>query len=250
MTISVLTPSFNSGKFIERAIRSVQNQSYSEWEHIIVDGGSNDETVKILEKHPHLKWLTEPDRGQSDAMNKAFRISTGDLIVYLNADDEFEPDTFEFVVKYFQERPDCMLLVGNLFQIFPDQKFEITPSSDLIQILTPWPPRFPLNPLSYFYKREVQEKIGNFPVANHFSMDYWFLLRAYLKFPIHQTKKVFGKFHFHNANKSSDEKRAKIALSSTLSDFKKEYFGNLLFFKTRWILRKIQRRLQQIGIYG
>ena len=82
LKISVITPSLNSGAYIEEAIQSVLAQQYPNFEHIIVDGGSADETLEILRRYQHLKWISEPDRGQSHAMNKGFRMSSGDIIGY------------------------------------------------------------------------------------------------------------------------------------------------------------------------
>jgi len=95
MKISVITPSLNSGEHIERAIQSVLAQNYDNFEHIIVvDGLSTDNTLDILKKYPHLTWVSEKDSGQSNAMNKGFAMSSGEIIVYLNADDYFLPEAF------------------------------------------------------------------------------------------------------------------------------------------------------------
>ena len=110
--ISVITPSYNARRFIEDAIRSVIGQGYPNFEHIVVDGGSSDGTVDILLKYPHVKWVSEPDRGQSDAMNKGFAMSSGDIIVYLNADDYFEPGAFRTASDYLGARKGCYFLVG------------------------------------------------------------------------------------------------------------------------------------------
>jgi glycosyltransferase involved in cell wall biosynthesis len=106
MKISTLTPSYNSAKFLERAIKSVISQDYKNWEHIIMDAASQDGTIDILKKYSHLIWESKKDKGQSDAMNKAFAKATGDIIIYLNADDELEPGWFSKLVKIFQERED------------------------------------------------------------------------------------------------------------------------------------------------
>lgn len=218
--ISILTPSFNTSDYLERAIKSVQVQQYKNWEHIIIDGGSTDGTIAILEKYPHLIWASEPDQGQSDAMNKAFARATGDLIVYLNADDELESDTFIEVVNYFEQHRDCMFLAGSLRSIHPDGQKEISqPSTHLIDLWNPTFYRFPLNPVSYFYKREVQKKIGPFPINNHYAMDYWFLLRAYWLYQPVIVDKVLGNFYFYPTTKSSDREKSRAELFKTQKEF-------------------------------
>ncbi|MEQ9443824.1 MAG: glycosyltransferase family 2 protein [Cyclobacteriaceae bacterium] len=219
MKISVLTPSYNSGKYIERAINSVLKQGYFNWEHIIVDGQSKDNTTDIFRKHPHLKWLSEPDRGQSDAMNKAFRMSSGDIIVYLNADDEFKDHAFEEVIDAFNQ-VNVDMVVGQLEMTFSNGFSKIKkPSVRIDEIINYWPCRFPGNPVSYFYKRSLQEKIGDFPLNNHYSMDYWFLLRAYHSYRVYKIDEVLGTFHVTESSKSADVDRGKKSLKKTRNEF-------------------------------
>ena len=89
--ITVVTPSFNQAEFIGETIDSVVQQDYPRLEHIVMDGGSTDETLQILKKYPHLKVISEPDKGQADAINKGFEIATGDIWCFLNSDDTFLP---------------------------------------------------------------------------------------------------------------------------------------------------------------
>lgn len=208
MKISVLTPSFNSSGFIERAILSVLHQDYANVEHIIADAGSDDGTVEILKKYGHLVWISEKDKGQSDAMNKAFKISTGDIIVYLNADDYFEPNVFGKIVKYFNEN-NCDIVVGNLYNRYFNNDKEILtkPEYTLKKILYPQRYHFPYNPVSYFYRRHIQEKVGEFPIEEHYAMDYWFLLRAFNKQnKVEKLEIPFGTFYRTGMNKTSVHK--------------------------------------------
>src|SRR5688572_20049864 len=108
MKISVLTPCLNSSKWLRRAIESVLKQDYANWEHIVVDGGSNDGTIELIKSYDHLVWISEPDNGQSDAMNKAFGMASGDIIVYLNADDWFDDAVFQEVVENFIKGTDIV----------------------------------------------------------------------------------------------------------------------------------------------
>jgi len=85
--ISIITPTLNHAQYIEDTILSVKNQDYSDFEHIIIDGGSTDGTVDILKKYPHLIWISEKDSGQSNAINKGFKMASGDILAWINSDD-------------------------------------------------------------------------------------------------------------------------------------------------------------------
>ena len=202
--ISILSPSFNSEGTIEKAILSVLRQGYPNFEHIIFDGGSKDNTVEILKKYPHVKWVSEPDKGQSDAMNKAFNASTGDIIAYLNVDDYFQRGAFLKVAKAFEENPESEIVVGNLFFDFADHTFMRKPETDYKKIMLPFRYMFPINPVSYFYKRNVQQKVGPFPIDNHFTMDYWFLLKAYQNHKLTKIEDFLGTFCMNGYNKTSN----------------------------------------------
>lgn len=247
MKISVLTPSFNSGKYIARAIQSVCRQDYVNWEHIVIDGGSTDGTISILEKYPHLIWDSKPDKGQSDAMNSAFEKSTGDIVIYLNADDELGDGLLSHIVEKFRRHPDNDIVVGNL-RINHMGKISIrTPSISLVTILQYWPCRFPVNPVSYAYKRSLQVRIGKFPVSNHYTMDYWFLLRSYLFGRPLKTDFLTGTYHIDGNNKSINAVRGKEHLKAVRNDFLKIYFyrPHVMIFLFRWsifcVLKPVRR---------
>lgn len=123
--LTILTPSFNQGPYIEQTIRSVLAQKYEPVEHIVIDGGSTDSTVDVLKKYPHLRWISEKDRGQADALNKGFARATGDIVGWINSDDFYEDNIFESVRECFQD-PDVMWVIGNLTYVF-DQTTEMVP---------------------------------------------------------------------------------------------------------------------------
>jgi glycosyltransferase involved in cell wall biosynthesis len=119
MKFSIITPSLNQGRFIGEALYSVAQQSYSDMEHIVVDGNSDDGTVGLLQglstrpTYAHLRWLSEPDDGQSDALNKGLRLATGDIIGWLNSDDRYRPGCFEKVAQVFASDPHIDVLYGD-----------------------------------------------------------------------------------------------------------------------------------------
>lgn len=100
--ISIVTPSYNSVKYIEDCILSVLNQNYPSFEHIIVDGGSTDGTIEVLKKYSHLKWISEPDKGMTNALNKSFLMTNGSIIGWLNSDDYYDRNVFQEVISQFR----------------------------------------------------------------------------------------------------------------------------------------------------
>jgi FkbM family methyltransferase len=221
--ISIITPSCNSGDYIERAILSVMAQNYSNYEHIIVDNCSRDNTIDILKKYPHLIWKSEKDLGQSNAMNKGFAMSTGEIIVYLNCDDYFEPGAFDNVNYTFSKKSNTKFLIGNVYCHLLDGKvLEVKPKityKEMIYFWTGWnniSPKtftssFPNNPVQYFYRREVQERIM-FNEDNHFTMDLEFLINAAYKYgdDFEYVDRVLGHYVFlPNAKSIVATKKAK-----------------------------------------
>lgn len=111
--VSIVTPSYNQGRFIKETIDSVLRQSYGNVEYLVVDGGSTDETIPILKSYgPRLGWISEPDKGQTDAINKGFARSTGEIRAYLNSDDVLLPGAVEKVVEHFNRHPDADMVYG------------------------------------------------------------------------------------------------------------------------------------------
>jgi GT2 family glycosyltransferase len=180
--ISVVTVSFNQGEFIRQNIESVLAQNYTNFEHIIVDGGSTDNTVDILKSYHHLKWTSEPDRGQTDALNKGFSKATGDIIAWLNSDDWYPPNIFHQVVAGLE---DNSLVIGMCAEANREGKqTEVFPNQERtwFDILKYWIYySIPAQP-SIFFKREVLDEIvrhdGKYLDEDlEFGMDYEFWLR-------------------------------------------------------------------------
>jgi glycosyltransferase involved in cell wall biosynthesis len=126
--ISVITPSYNQGLFLEETIMSVLNQAYPNLEYIIMDGGSTDNSVDIIKKYASqlTYWESEKDRGFGHAINKGFEKATGEIVCWLNSDDLFLPGTLTIVAKYFNANADVDLVFGNRHVIDKDSKFLYT----------------------------------------------------------------------------------------------------------------------------
>ena len=234
--ISILTPSYNSGEFLERAVRSVLAQEDPNWEHIVMDGGSTDETHSILKKFPHLAVTIEADTGQSDAMNKAFRASSGDIIVYLNADDWFEPGVFKHVRSLFHKNSGLDMIIGNLYiRVSGSEEVRlVVPVKNYRKILMHYKYRYPLNPVCYFYLRKVQNMVGDFPLSLHYAMDYHFLLNATKCRSIIETDFVMGTFYQTGFNKTSTGSSTESAQTVAVDHLRQCDLSSRFFYTICW----------------
>ena len=113
LKISVITPSLNQAEFIEETILSILQQDYPDFEHIIIDAGSTDGTASVVQRYPHVTWISEPDKGQAHAINKGLLLATGDIIAYLNSDDVYRKGAFRTVASVFASEPRTQVVVGN-----------------------------------------------------------------------------------------------------------------------------------------
>ncbi len=197
--ISVVTPSLNQGRFIEETILSVLEQRYENFEHIILDGGSTDQTLEILRKYPHLCWVSEPDEGQTPAINKGFRMSTGQVFAYLNADDLYRPGAFRAVAEVFRGDPTTAIVIGDCdgidgeSRLTGEHRARLERYEDLLRYWE-WGNRFCVPQPATFLHRRVLEDVGLFDERYDLAMDYEMWLRAGARYPftiLHRTVAAF-----------------------------------------------------------
>ena len=122
--VSIVTPSYNHGRYIEETIQSVLNQDYPNLEYLVIDGGSSDNTVEILKKYEgRLTWISEKDRGQADAINKGFRMANGEILAWLNSDDTYLPGAVQHSVRYLEAHSEVAMLYGEGYHIDAEGEF-------------------------------------------------------------------------------------------------------------------------------
>jgi len=206
--ISVVTPSYNQGEFIEETIRSVLLQGYPDLEYIIVDGGSTDDTLEILMKYePWLaSWASEPDQGQTDAINKGWRTGSGEFVTWLNSDDILTPDSLQVAAKTLMARGDVDLVYGD-FQ-------EMDAQGRIVQLVGRFPfaieevLRYWRNPVcqpGFLMRRDLLTRIGYLDPAFHYAMDFDYWLRVGKRGRLLYIPKVLAGFRIHPEAKGSTQ---------------------------------------------
>ncbi|OGQ59461.1 MAG: hypothetical protein A3J24_04295 [Deltaproteobacteria bacterium RIFCSPLOWO2_02_FULL_53_8] len=212
--ITIITPSFNQGRFIERTIKSVLEQGYPDLEYIVVDGGSTDETLSILRRYEgRLQWTSEKDNGQSDAINKGIRMATGEILAYLNSDDVYEPGALDAVAEFFAANPSVMWLVGRCSIIDEDDR----PMRGFITAYK----NFLLDRYSYnillvtncisqpavFLRSTLFKEHGLFDVNQHRVMDYEYWLRIGANHNPGILNRYLSAFRVYSSSKTSSAYR-------------------------------------------
>jgi glycosyltransferase involved in cell wall biosynthesis len=206
--VSVVTPSYNQGQFLEQTIRSVLLQGYPNLEYIVIDGGSTDESVEVIKKYePHLAhWESERDRGQSHAINKGFARATGEIICWLNSDDYHAPDTLASAAECLAEGTGNYALVGHCVQVFADGRPPVKgigKYEGLTRMLEYWK-GYHMHQPSMFWRREVFERVGYLDEAQYYIMDFDYWVRMARHFDFRNVDRVLSYAVYHDDAKTGD----------------------------------------------
>ena len=183
--VTIVTPSLNQGPWIRKTLESVAAQTYPRVEHVVVDGGSTDETVEILRSTPGIRWVSEKDRGQADAINIGISMSSGEFIAYLNSDDLLYPDAVSIAVDHFRNNPSVDLLYGDgtVIDEYGNALWEWLSRPEDFRLLADY--HFLWNDFTNyilqqatFWRRSLHGRIGFFDENFHYALDIDFWLRA------------------------------------------------------------------------
>jgi len=212
--LTVITPVFNGIRFIKPCLDNVIDQACPDVEHIIVDGGSTDGTVEVIKRYAehyrHIRWLSEKDRGQSDAMNKGIEMADGDILGFLNVDDFYESGALLEALNIIKGLPEPSLLVGNCNVWTEDGRLSYVNRPAHLEstyLLTAdessFP--FPVNPSAYFYHKSLHNIVGMYDIDEHYTLDLDFILRAAMHLTPCYVDKVLGNFRYVKGTKTFED---------------------------------------------
>lgn len=200
--VTVVTPSFNQGRYIRGTIESVLSQDYPNLEYWVIDGGSSDETQDVLKSYGHrLNWVSEKDQGQADAVNKGFRRAKGEIFGWLNSDDTYWPGAIRRVVQFFQANPEISMVYGEAYNVdaqgktierYPTEEFDYQRLAETCFICQP----------TVFLRRHVFEDVGPLDVTLHYCLDYEYWMRLGKRFRVSYMPESLATSRLHGAAKT------------------------------------------------
>ncbi len=202
--VSIVTPSYNQAAFLERTIRSVLGQDYPHIEYLIVDGGSTDGSVAVIQRYADRLawWVSEPDRGQADAINKGFAHARGEILAWVNSDDLLAPWAVGEAVAAFQARPEAGLVFGHGLSIDAQGRpFHLlrTGPWGLDELMT----FHILSQPAVFFSRRVWEAAGGLDLTYHFLLDHHLWLRMAAQAPLHHVDRIWAFARYHEGAKNA-----------------------------------------------
>lgn len=242
-TVSIVTPSYNQGQFIERTVQSVLTQNYPHLEYVVQDGDSTDDTRTILEPYHHqCKIASQPDEGQAHAINLGFQQTTGQIMAWLNADDMLLPGTIAYVTNFFLQNPDVDVIYGHRIMVNESDhevgRFILPTHDDTILFWGDYVPQETL-----FWRRSLWEKVGGYVDESYqFAMDWELLMRfqrAGAKFA--RLPRFLGAFRVHPDQKTLALNHVGVREMARLRQT--QHGRNLSWFEIKWQSKRYLTRL-------
>ena len=196
--VSIITPSYNQAPFLEQTIQSVLEQDYPHIEYIVVDGGSTDNSVEVIQKYADrlAYWISEKDSGQAEAINKGFARANGEIVAWLNSDDYYLMHTISIVVRCFEQNPDVVMMYGDMFavdgndQTFNVLRYKQLSLEDLLCFQIIGQP-------SVFFRRSALEEVGRLDPTFHFMLDHHLWIRLAQRGRILHIPQVWSAARYH-----------------------------------------------------
>jgi glycosyltransferase involved in cell wall biosynthesis len=203
--ISIVTPSFNQGQYLEATILSVLNQNYPHLEYIIIDGGSTDGSIEIIKKYEAslTYWISEKDHGQADAINKGLKKCTGEIFNWINSDDLLCPGALHVIAELY-EKNQFEILAGSVLE-FDEEGMEriiynkdLTPENMILKV-----PNMRFHQPGIWLKTDKVKELGGLNIHYHYCFDWHLVIRNLMLHPkIIYTKDVLVRFRLHSLSKT------------------------------------------------
>ena len=202
--VSIITPSYNQAHFLEATIQSVLDQDYPRLEYIIVDGGSTDGSVEIIKKYEKRLawWVSEKDRGQTDAINKGFARARGDILAWINSDDAYEPGAVTAAVRLLQEEPELGLVYGNANYI--NEAGDVigqfsAAQTDYLRLRQGY---VHIPQQAAFFRADLWRQVGPLDPSFYFAMDYDLWVRIASRSQVKFIPQIWAGFRIHGGGKT------------------------------------------------
>jgi glycosyltransferase involved in cell wall biosynthesis len=205
MLVSIVTPSYNQGRFLERTIRSVLDQDYPQIQYLVIDGGSTDESIEIIKRYQHKidYWVSERDKGQTDAINKGFAHAKGEILAWINSDDTYKPGAFLQAVKFLEGHPEYAGVYADAdFIDENDRKIGKFPAAQTTyHKLRRGYVHIPQQ--TFFFRRSFWERISPLDTSFNFAMDYDLWVRLAKLAPLKYLRgQNWASFRLHSDSKT------------------------------------------------
>ena len=243
LKISIITATYNSGKTLRDTIESVLSQTYSDFEHLIIDGGSKDDTLKIIKEYEpkyngRLRWISEPDKGLYDAMNKGIGMATGDVVGILNSDDFYTSDKILEILSSALEKSGADAVYGDVHFVNDDNldkcvRYYSSKGFRRWKMRLGWMPAHP----SFYCRRSVYERYGTFDISFKIGADFENLLRLIF---VNKIKTVYVPVDCVTMRTGGASTQGMKSHRQILSDHLKAYkkngvYSNILFESMRYV---------------
>jgi glycosyltransferase involved in cell wall biosynthesis len=204
MLISIVTPSYNQARFLEETIKSVLSQDYPQLEYLIVDGGSTDGSQNLIKKYENKLawWVSEKDRGQTDAINKGFAHARGDILAWINSDDTYEPGALTAAVAYLQDHPEVGMVYGDCNFIDETGKVigKFHSAQTNYRLLRQGYSHIPQQTM--FFRADLWKQVGPLDPSFYFAMDYDLWTRISARTEIKYVPQTWANFRLHGSGKT------------------------------------------------
>lgn len=239
---TIVTPSYNQGRFIRRTIESVLSQDFKSLEYLIFDGGSKDETISILETFGNsIQWVSEPDRGQTHAVNKGLMAARGQVIGWLNSDDIYYPGALQEVHDVFVKHPEIDILYGmadhidendTIIEPYYNEDWDYDRLKEICYICQP----------AVFFRKSIVHKFGLLDESLRYSMDYEYWLRIGKEYPFYYLKQKLAGSRLYADTKTLG---SAVSVHEEILRMFKEKFGHI---PDKWIFAHAHAVARSLGL--